>query len=338
MLMNSGRNRDADVMLIAVTVLLAGIFIFALPGPSQNRGRGPEIMSWAFLESNPILLLPLLTLAVTGGIWWAVERQPLSRSVAVQYAPPPDLSPAEASALLEDSVKARAIVSTIVDLAVRGYLSIEQSEDGGRQSKNYEFHNLKRPNWARELAPHECDLMEHIFEYGEQPSLAILWHGLPEYLAQIKDHVFKSLAEKRMYILSPILSGTAVLLGGFAVLLLLWLLAMALNIKLAEYNILNPVCFALAMLVIFFFSRKMTLKSALGKERWRQVKGFQEFMGRVEADRMKTLSPDIFEKFLPYAIALGVENEWAATFKGMLTRPLSWYTGALADFLSVLDA
>lgn len=295
-------------------------------------------MSWAFVESNPILLLPLLTLAATGGIWWAVERQPLSRSVAVQYAPPPGLSPAEASALLDDSVKARAIVSTIVDLAVRGYLSIEQSEDHGKQSKNYVFHNRKRPDWARELAPHECALMEHIFEYGEQPSLAILWHGLPEYLAQIKDHVFKSLAEKKMYVLSPILGGTVILLGGFGVLFLLGLLAMAFNIKLTEYDILNPVCFALAMLVIFFFSRKMTLKSALGKERWRQVRGFQEFMGRVEADRMKTLSPDIFEKFLPYAIALGVESEWTATFKGMLTRPLSWYTGALADFLSILDA
>lgn len=335
MLMNSGRGKDANFLLIAVAVLLA-LIILALPEPSRNRGADQEILSWAFLARNPVVFLPLLTLVITSSIWWALERQPLIKSVAVQYAPP-DLSPAEAGALLDDTVKARAIISTIVDLAVRGYLSIEQSEDDGKSSKDYVFQNLKKPDWAKELAPHECDLMEHIFEYGEQPSLATLWHGLPEYRAQVKEHIFKSLAEKNIYLISPILGGTIILLGGCSVLLLLWLLAIALNIRLTEYNLLNPICFALAMFVIFFFSKKITLKSALGKERWRQVKGFQEFMGRVEADRMKTLSPDIFEKFLPYAIALGVENEWTATFKGMLTRPLGWYTGALADFLSILD-
>ena len=35
-------------------------------------------------------------------------------------------------------------------------------------------------------------------------------------------------------------------------------------------------------------------------------------MNRVDADRLKRMPPDTFEKFLPFAMALGVEHQWAA--------------------------
>jgi hypothetical protein len=332
----SGDGHKNELVMQLAFFFAAILLLFYLPDLSPGQQAGPPLWSWAFLRGNPILLMPLLALTGIGGIWCAVGREPLSRSVAVQYSPPLDLSPAEASALLEESVKARAIIATVVDLAVRGYLSIEQAPGSGDHPKkeDYFFQNLRRPNWANQLAPHELGLMEHIFEYGEQPSLATLWHGLPEYVPQIKEHIFKSLAAKKMYRLSPIWSGTILMLGGFAVLACLWLLAIAFNLKLTDYDILNPACFALAMAIIFPFSRRITLKSPLGAERWRQVKGFQDFMGRVEGERMKSISPDLFERYLPYAIALGVERQWTTHFKGMLTPSVSWYAGAFIDFIS----
>lgn len=331
-MIQNNKNLESHLALLLVVIVL----LAATPGAYQKSQTGPPLLSWAFLSGNPILFLPLLALAGIGGIWFAVTREPLRGSVAVQYGPPPDLSPAEASALLEESVRARAIIATLVDLAVRGYLSIEQAPGSGKHPKkeDYWFQNLGKPGWTSDLAPHEFGLMVHIFEYGEQPSLATLWHGLPDYVPQIKENIFKSLAAKKMYRLNPVWSGTILMLGGFAVLLSLWLLANAFNIKLTDQEILNPVCFALAMIVIFFFSRKITLRSDVGAEKWRQIKGFQEFMGRVDGDRMKSISPDLFEKFLPYAIALGVEREWTANFKGMLTRPLSWYAGEFAEFVA----
>jgi hypothetical protein len=327
-------DRDDNHLVMQLVFLLAGILFFFYM-PELSKGNHPPLLSWAFLKGNPILLWPLLALAGVGAVWWAVGREPLGKSVAVQYSPPPDLSPAEASALLEESVKARAIIATLVDLAVRGYLSIEQDPGSGAHPKkqDYVFQNQRRANWANELAPHELGLMTHIFEYGEQPSLATLWHGLQEYVPQLKEHIFTSLAAKKMYRLNPIWSGTILMLGGFAVFLVLWLLATVSHVRLTDYDILNPVCFALAMAVIFVFSRRIALRSALGTERWRQIKGFQEFMARVEGERMKSISPDLFEKFLPYAIALGVEKEWSASFKGMLTQSLSWYTGTFIDFI-----
>ena len=59
------------------------------------------------------------------------------------YEPPPGISPAEAGTLIDDTIHPRDITSTIVDLAVRGYVKIEETVDTTLlifHSKDYIFH------------------------------------------------------------------------------------------------------------------------------------------------------------------------------------------------------
>ncbi|MGH9565990.1 MAG: DUF2207 family protein, partial [Candidatus Angelobacter sp.] len=63
-----------------------------------------------------------------------------------------------------------------------------------------------------------------------------------------------------------------------------------------------------------------------------EILGFQEFMTRVDADRLKRMPSDTFEKFLPYAMALGVEHRWAKAFEGIIQNPPAWYQGDWATF------
>jgi len=51
-------------------------------------------------------------------------------------------------------------------------------------------------------------------------------------------------------------------------------------------------------------------------------------MTRVDGDRIKRMPPDTFERFLPYAMAFGVEQHWAKAFQGLITEPPSWYVGS----------
>src|SRR5580698_10244735 len=83
-----------------------------------------------FLGSNPIVFLPLLTFAVMFGLWYSLGRDPdPGVSVAPQYEPPKGMCPAEAGTLLDDTIHPRDITSTIIDLAVRGYIKIEEKVD-----------------------------------------------------------------------------------------------------------------------------------------------------------------------------------------------------------------
>jgi hypothetical protein len=100
------------------------IDIYIPKGILEEPGAFTRAM-W-FLGSNPIVFLPFWTLVVMFVLWWKWGRDPdPGVSVAPMYEPPAGISPAEAGTLLGDTIHPRDITSTIVDLAVRGFVKIE---------------------------------------------------------------------------------------------------------------------------------------------------------------------------------------------------------------------
>lgn len=55
--------------------------------------------------------------------------------------------------------------------------------------------------------------------------------------------------------------------------------------------------------------------------------GFKEFLQQVEEDRFRRMitSPQVFERYLPYAMVFGVEERWARAFEGLCTEAPQWY-------------
>jgi uncharacterized membrane protein len=75
-----------------------------------------------------------------------------------------------------------------------------------------------------------------------------------------------------------------------------------------------------------------------GRKVMDQIEGFRQYLGVAEEDRLNALNPpdktpELFERFLPYAIALDVENRWARRFAGVLAAAgagaavSTWYAG-----------
>jgi len=67
----------------------------------------------------------------------------------------------------------------------------------------------------------------------------------------------------------------------------------------------------------------------LGARQRERVLGFEEFLDRVEGDRFERVikTPEMFERFLPYAMAFGVERRWANAFRDVYREPPTWYVG-----------
>jgi uncharacterized membrane protein len=284
---------------------------------------------WWFLSSNSILFLPLFAFAVMFTMWWYKGKDPKSGlSVAPMYEPPKDMTPAEVGTLVDDSVDPRDITSTVVDLAVRGYLKIEETDEKHLvfSNKDYIFHLLKqRPEWDG-LASHERVLIEHMYEGGgETCRLSSMKNHFYTAIPAIKQDIIAELKNKDMYTLDPdsakgYVVGAAILIGiPFVLLQAFHVVDFFLSPLMAVVGI------GLSALIIILFGRQMTAKSLLGQRTKVQILGFQEFMNRVDADRLKRMPPDTFEKFLPYAMALGVEHRWAQAFKDIVKDPPSWY-------------
>ena len=86
----------------------------------------PGKRGWWLFVDNVYLLFPLLTLALMGTLWRRFGRDPKPGAIVVQYDPPDSLSPAEVGTLVDDRVDVKDITASIVDLARRGYLGIEE--------------------------------------------------------------------------------------------------------------------------------------------------------------------------------------------------------------------
>ena len=285
-------------------------------------------LGW-FLGSNPILFLPLFTLAVMFTLWYSVGRDPdPGVSVAPQYEPPKGMCPAEAGTLLDDTIHPRDITSTIIDLAVRGYIKIEEKVDTFLlfHHKDYVFTLLKpREQWGSDLTPHERVMLENIFLAGTGTRLSDLKNRFYTVIPIVRQDIMSSLKSKGIYTLDPesangysIVAGVVIAILVVAVQVLGWM------------NLFNSVPLLIgsvlvSVLIWWLFARQMTAKTVTGARTRIAVLGFQEFMNRVDADRIKRMPPDTFEKFLPYAMALGVEHHWAQAFDGIIKDPPSWY-------------
>ena len=291
------------------------------PGPMTKA-------SW-FLRSNPLLLLPPWAFVVMFCLWWFKGRDPNpGLSVAPMYDPPTDMTPAEVGSLVDDAVNPRDITSTIVDLAVRGFIKIEETVDRGLvfHHKDYIFHLLiPRQKWTG-LAPHERVMLENIFAGdAAETRLSSLKNRFYTAIPVIRDDIMSALRRKGMYLIDPE-SANAYMLGGAA-------LAAAPFILLAVTGAADVfgsvpiavVTIALAALVVWLFGRQMTCKTLKGARTRIAILGFEEFMNRVDADRIRRMPPNTFEKFLPFAMALGVEHHWAQAFAGIVQKPPTWY-------------
>ena len=88
------------------------------------------------------------------------------------------------------------------------------------------------------------------------------------------------------------------------------------------------VSLVLAYTIIWIFAHSEVRLSQEGRELREEWLGFKLYLGTAERDRLQKLTPDLFEKFLPYAMMFGIEKKWAKAFEGMQVAPPSWYHGA----------
>ena len=100
----------------------------------------------------------------------------------------------------------------------------------------------------------------------------------------------------------------------------------------------------LGVLTSLLFHYLLKAPTLAGRALMDRVEGFRMFLSAVDGDRMNrtspmTKTPELFERYLPYALALGVEHAWAQQFSQVLAAAAgassqgshgyapSWYSG-----------
>ncbi|MGH7675956.1 MAG: DUF2207 domain-containing protein, partial [Gemmatimonadales bacterium] len=245
--------------------------------------------------------------------------------------------------LLDNAADLRDVTATLVDLAVRGYLRFEERDDrklfgliGGRE---YVLHRLDPPADAGALARHEQLVLDGVFS-GRSTSVKLsqLEDEFYTEVPGIKTSMFDRLLERRFYHARPDHVRTRWIVGG-------GLLGAVIGVggaAVAGRFLLTPVPFVIAgglvAFIVMGFGAVMPARTEAGARALEQVLGFEEFLRRVEAEHLKRViigRAELFDRYLPFAMAFGVERKWARAFEDIYREPPRWYVGPSITNFSV---
>jgi uncharacterized membrane protein len=291
-----------------------------------------------FMRSNWPLLIPGATLLLMFYLWWTRGRDPRLRPIAAQYEPPNQLTPGECGTLIDDSADMRDVTASIVDLAVRGFMVIEEHDKtsmlGLKHDKDFNFIlNQDRSAWST-LKAHEQVLLNGIFSagtVGETVPMSSLQNRFYKNLSDLKSRIFESLVSLGYYRRRPDSVRSFYIGVGFVVgFLMVWgggALGAAMGMAPQTFIIAG----ILTGIIICAFGWFMPAHTEAGTRAVEGILGFEDFLAHVESDRFnRTIkTPQMFEKFLPFAMALGVEKNWSKAFEGIMTEPPGWYRGGV---------
>ena len=300
----------------------------ALPADAIAQPPALRRLAW-FVDANSIVLLPLLVLLVMlalRAIKGVPEESPAS--IVSRYEPPSGLTPAEVGLLVDDSLDPRDITATIIDLAVRKYLRLEQCKpDEGVPFTGQDFVlRLLRPiaEW-KDLQAHEQTVLFNTFYGGEWTKLSSLTLRFYPIVPGLRAQLGARLKGRGFYWVDPQNVRWLRLFNVLVLGAILYAVQVAGVFSFADSWLLSLLSLAVSALIVHWLGRRLTAKTLKGMAIYREICGFREFLNTVEGDRLARLPADLFERCLPYAIALGVEHHWANAFSGVALGPPDWF-------------
>jgi uncharacterized protein (TIGR04222 family) len=249
------------------------------------------------------------------------------RGVApVEYAPPEDLRPGQVGTLVDEEANTLDVTATIVDLAVRGYLVIEEIPKEGWFGKP-DWRLIRQPKDDADLLQYERYLLSGLFEDGDQVLLSELKKKFVERLQKVKRALYNDLVRRRWFVKSP--EKVRAMWAGIGIAALL--LGIGVTVALAYFTkvALLGIPLVIGGLLLIVGAKRMPRRTAKGTAMTRRVNGFRVVIEKVEQHMSHWAEQEnVFTRFLPYAVVFGVTEKWAKAFEALGAAPaddMGWY-------------
>ncbi len=297
-----------------------------------------------------LILVPVWLLMVGGIVAAFYRRQVFNRPVApiiAQYEPYPGLLPMYTGVVFDGRLDPHDITAGIVYLAEQGFITIRHIESkvlGIFASNDYEL-TLRRPIME---APNESfrAILELIFDGAaadpsvEPPVLlsALAKRQTKNYQAiQRLQATFQKALAAEGYYETP---AEFLRIGRWSWVMLLLaftgitaLVSLVMSGGLVFVGLLGLL--GIAIIIMSFIGRR----TRKGYEARYHLLGFRDFLSVTDRERFAfhnapEKSPELFMAYLPYAIALKVEDKWAKAFADMTMPQPEWYTSSHSSAFS----
>jgi len=243
----------------------------------------------------------------------------------VEFAPPDDLRPGQLGTLIDFEAGPLDVTATIIDLAVRGYLKIEELDKAWYQ-RTHDWKLTKVENPA-ELQRYERTLYDGLFKDGDEVNLSDLHNQFAERMTKVREQLMADAVAKGWFSRKP---GTVKVLYR-----LLGIVVIAIGIALTVLLAANThagligIPVVIGGILLFGAARWMPHRTAKGYAVLRHTLGFKRFIDESEKRRAEFAErKNLFSEYLPYAVVFGATKKWAKAFADLgdeAPDTSSWY-------------
>lgn len=292
----------------------------------------------------------LVAIGGIGFLWWEIgrdrhsiavhtqapgapeERVPLfgARPVGVEFEPPDRIRPGQMGLLVDERADTLDVTATIVDLAVRGYLTIhELPKEGWFGKKDWQLDRAREAD--ADLLEYERLVLAGLFESGSPQKLSGLKNKFYDDLAKAKKALYADAVERGWFPRNP--NSVRFMSRGAGILAVVAGAGLMIQLGRASGDGLLGLPVLVGGALLAMVARAMPRRTAAGREMMRRTLGFAKYIKTAETQQQAFAErANIFTAYLPYAIAFKCVDRWARAFQDidMQKATATWYAGSTA--------
>lgn len=286
-------------------------FTISVAFPDSISIKKPNFLTklkWFIKDNFDLFILILLIIILLIAYSLAYYQVDLDKPVITPlFNPPANMLPADCAFLYHKSLPNSALTATIIDMAIHGYLKIRYTPGSFLKTESYILEKTSLPPKIEN--PKYTHLAEIWFDKSQTVKLDRYNHPTVNKVLNRIAFLTRSYAD---YIKPT----STILVIGFIFSFCASLVALILEAH--DHTLSFILIFVLIAINLIFYYLLKDYTPA-GKRIYAQVAGFKMYLEYAEKDRIARLNPptmtvELFEKYLPYAIALGVDSAWTSTF------------------------
>ena len=248
----------------------------------------------------------------------------------VEFAPPVGLRPGQIGTLVDEVANPLDVTASVIDLAVRKYLVIEEIPKRGWFGKpDWKLTKLRDPD--QELLEYERELLDGLFEDGQEVNLSDLRTKFVSRLHRVQDALYRDAVAKGWFAGRPDRIRGRWVAAGIGVLVVGGVLEFV-AVRWTRLALL-PLAVILAGLLLIVGAKWMPRRTATGTGLVRRVRGFRTVIATAETNLARFAEKEnLFTRYLPYAIVFGLTEKWARAFEALGEPPpdTTWYVSSNA--------
>jgi uncharacterized membrane protein len=325
-----------------------GDFRIGIQFPHDPNGRKP---SWqadyderqAYEEGvKPLIdvgLIGLSILIALGGPlliylqWYSRGRDP-KVGIVPEYLtePPSGIRPAVVGTLIDEQADLRDVLSTLLDLAHRGYIVMEESRQEGfmgiGSTSSFTFKRTDKS--LDDLMTFEKNLVNRLFPGDAmERTLDSLHNKFYQFIPTLQADLYNQLVSEGFFTTAPNITRntwTGVGIGIIAIPVLIGVGVYYFGWELSAAIILALAALAFTGIVMLGVANFMPAKTRKGAEESAKWKAFYQYMNQLDKYTTVEEAAARFEEYLPYAVAFGLNNQWLRRFSKLDDMPVPiWY-------------